>query len=163
MKEYAKAVLYAYPLLKTVGADYEEHIKNKAVLSYFTPQGAYKAAEYLAGEILEMRKLEWLKSKVEEALRKLTETERALIAARYFGKRRKAADKPWTERTYFRKQLRLGEKIAGLLTLSGLTEGVYEKEFAQMETFRKIERCLRAGKDKKISARERRWVEDGAK
>ncbi len=158
MKNYAKAILYGYPLLKTVEQDYEEHIKNKAVLSYFSPQGAEGLAEYLAEEIIEMRKLEWLKGKVEEVLRKLTDLERVLVGIRYFGKRKADGNCAWTERTYFRKQQRLGDKITGLLTQHGLTEEVFLNEYANIQPFQKISKKLEDGKDKKISARERSWI-----
>ncbi|MBP3422500.1 MAG: hypothetical protein J6K86_01910, partial [Clostridia bacterium] len=54
LKNYVKIILYAYPLLKTVEKDYEEHIGNKALLSYDGRWTAEQTAEYIAGEILEM-------------------------------------------------------------------------------------------------------------
>ena len=115
MENYIKAVLYAYPLLKTVGEDYAEHIKNKAVLSYHTPRGTQRLAEYLAEEILRKNCLLWLRDVIEKTLAKLSELERQLIEMRYFGKRRNAAltyrgkdgvEKPWSERKYFRYNTR---------------------------------------------------------
>ncbi len=170
MKRYAKVVLYAYPLLATVGKDYEEHVKNKAVLSYDSKWTAEALAEYLAGEILQMRRLEWLKAKVEEVLDGLSAVERTLIAVRYFGKSKRIKALPkkgeqtgdrygtWTERTYFRKQQRLGEKVTGALRLAGVTEEVYAQDFAEIDFFRKIEGCIAEGKEQKISANERRWL-----
>ena len=52
MENYLKTVLYAYPLLATVGEDYAEHIRNKAVLSYHSSRSTENLAEYLAQEIL---------------------------------------------------------------------------------------------------------------
>ncbi len=148
MKKYAKMILYAYPMLKTVERDYEEHIRNKALLSYDSRKTAVELAEYLAGEILEMRRLEWLKAKVEESIQKLNEVERTLLFGKYFGRRgelKKLLRPPrgerstgWTERTYFRRQQRLGEKISSLFTLCGLTEEVFLREFASMRLFEKI-------------------------
>ncbi len=162
MKDYVKAILYAYPLLKTVGKDYEEHIKNRALLSYAPRRSALATAEYLAGEILEMRKLEWLKDKLDGVLLGLTDLERTLLAVRYFGKKKTPQDLTgnglWKERTYFRKQSRLGEKVTSALTLTGVTEEIYARDFENMALFGKIQRFLSAGKDKKISARERSWL-----
>ncbi len=144
--------------------DYEEHILNKALLSYDSRDSAESLAEYLAGEVIEMRRLEWLKGRVKEVLRKLTKEERDLVAARYFGEGerllalRREGEKPWTERTYFRKQRRLGERLASLLTFSGVTEEVFWKDYASMEVFAKIRRCVEEGRDRKISAVERRWL-----
>ncbi len=159
MKNYAKVLLYAYPLLKTVEKDYEEHIKNKAILSYGSNLSAEEMAEYLAGEILEMRRLEWLKGKLEEVFAKLNAVEKTLLSIRYFGEvdklkrltgrvsvKNPLAPKNWTERTYFRKQIRLGEKLAALLLSVGLTEEVYLRDFARVEIFMKIQRYLAAGR-----------------
>ncbi len=171
MKNYVKAILYAYPLLATVGEDYESHIKNRALLSYDDGKSAEESATYLAGEILEMRRLEWLKGKVEEVLSRLTDAERTLVAIRYFGKTQRLKSlvrKPkageslrrpfFTERTYFRRQRRLGEKLCGLFSLCALTEETFLEDYLPMEIFRKIYDGVEAGKDRKISGNERRWL-----
>ena len=153
LKNYAKIILYAYPLLKTVEKDYEEHIGNKALLSYEGRWTAEQTAEYLAKEILEMRRLEWLKGIVQKILSKLSDLERTLVAIRYFGKRKKITAflkeeknslkrSGWTERSYFRKQAKLGEKLTEAFALAGLTEEVFEREFADMQLFKKVARAL---------------------
>ncbi len=169
MKNYVKAVLYAYPLLATVEEDYETHLKNKALLSY--EKSAEEVATCLASEILEMRRLEWLKAKVGEALGRLTDVERTLVSIRYFGKTKRIKalfEKPreenalrrriWTERTYFRKQQRLGEKLGGLLRLVGVSEEVFLKELLPIALLGKIYRGIEEGRDRKISCNERRWL-----
>ena len=148
MKNYAKIILYAYPLLETVEKDYEEHIGNKAILSYDGRWTAEQMAEYLAGEILEMRRLEWLKNTVRERLERLSEEERTLIAIRYFGKRKdlkKLLDKKgkgWTERSYFRRQAKLLGKLKEAFALAGITEDVYVREFSDMDIFKRVEKAV---------------------
>lgn len=162
LENYVKEVLYAYPLLKSVRKDYEDHIRNRAVLSYNSNMTAEKTAEYIAGEILEMRALEWLKGKVEEILERLDKTDRDLIAIRYFGKRKKLRDflesseSAWSERKYFRRQAKAAEKVSAMFYGAGLTQERYLAEFVDMDIFRKIHRFVEEGKDKKISAEERR-------
>jgi len=155
LENYVKTVLYAYPLLKTVGEDYAEHIKNKAVLSYYTPNGTERLAEYLAEEILRKNCLLWLRDVIEKTLAKLSDLERLLIEMRYFGKRRNAVltyrgkdgvEKPWSERKYFRYQQRLGEKIGGMLTIAGLSKAWFENNLLGVELIGKIYRYLEAGK-----------------
>lgn len=169
MKNYAKIILYAYPLLKTVEKDYEEHIGNKALLSYDGRWTAEKTAEYIAGEILEMRRLEWLKAMVMEVLAKLTEEEKALVALRYFGKTKgvKAFLKEsentkrtgaWTQRSYFRRQARLGDKIGSAFALAGLTEEVFLRDYANIDIFKRIAQAVEKGQNENISARERRFL-----
>ena len=147
--------MYAYPLLETVGEDYAEHIKNKAVLSYHTPRGTERLAEYLAEEILRKNCLLWLRDVIEKTLAKLSDLERQLIEMRYFGKRRNAVltyrgkdgvEKPWSERKYFRCQQRLGEKIGGMLTIAGVSKSWFEKNLLGVELIGKIYRYLEAGK-----------------
>ena len=158
LKNYAKVILYAYPLLRTVEKDYEEHIGNKALLSYEGRWTAEQTAEYLAREILEMRRLEWLKAIVKKTLDGLSDVEKTLVAIRYFGKRKgvKALlsdeknplkESGWTERSYFRKQERLGEKLTELFALAGLTEEVFKREFANIDIFKKVARALEKRKE----------------
>jgi NTP pyrophosphatase (non-canonical NTP hydrolase) len=167
LKNYAKLILYAYPLLRTVEKDYEEHIGNKALLSYEGRWTAEQTAEYLAGEILEMRRLEWLKGIVNKTLASLTDVEKTLVAIRYFGKTKGARaifrdeknplkKSGWTERSYFRKQEKLGERLTELFALAGLTEEVFAQEFAEMEIFKRVARALE--KRKKSIAQEKRSV-----
>ncbi len=142
MKTYHKAVLYAYPALKTVGKDYAEHIANKALLSYNSNLTTEALAEYLATEILRKERLLWLKTTVEQVYDALSEEERELVAVRYFGKKR-SAEKYSSESVYFRKQNRVGEKVAAMLLRAGIDEAAYRDYFAELETFRRIERFLK--------------------
>ena len=155
MENYIKAVLYAYPLLKTVGEDYAEHIKNKAVLSYHSPRGTERLAEYLAEEILRKNCLLWLKDSIEKTLAKLSALEKLLIEMRYFGKKRNqpltyrgkdGEEKPWSERKYFRAQQKLGDKIGGMLLQAGITKAWFENNLLGVELIGKIYRYLQEGK-----------------
>lgn len=170
MENYTKVVLYAYPFLRTVGKDYETHIRNRALLSYVSGMRTEDLAEYLAAEILRKEKLEWLKEVVERTLLKLSDEERTLVAIRYFGKRRKNRAKIGTTerkektrgksaRMYFRRQLRLGNKIGGLLKLEGLTRELYEREFQEEEILSEIDAYIEDGRDPRISTNERAWLQ----
>lgn len=173
VKNYVKAVLYGYPLLKTVSEDYQAHIENKAALSVRTDKSAFELAVELAGEICEKRDLEWLKACVELTVDTLSDVEKTLIAARYFGKRRKRKKSftydserskteisGWSERKYFRFQSRLSKKVDAILNRLGLTEEVFEMKFAQTDIFRKIYRFVCEGKDQSIAQRAQRWLRE---
>ena len=144
MENYLKTVLYAYPLLKTVGEDYAEHIRNKAVLSYNSSLKTEDLAEYLAKEILRKNNLLWLRGAIEGVLAKLDDTERALIAARYFGKKKiplhKAGAQEWSERTYFRQQQKVGEKVCGMLVAAGVTKEFFDTRLQGVELISKIQK-----------------------
>lgn len=144
LKAYVKAILYAYPFLKTVEKDYEEHITNMALLSYAPRLSVENMMEKIAKEIVEMHNLEWLKGRLEAVFRKLTESERGLLAVKYFGKRKapQSEGRGVSERTYFRRQGKLVERVGELLALNGVTEEIYLRDFAGMELFSRIERRL---------------------
>ena len=148
MENYLKTVLYAYPLLKTVGKDYAEHIRNKAVLSYNSPRTTEDLAEYLAKEILRKNNLLWLKGAIDGVLKRLDDTERALIEMRYFGKKKiplhKEGEQPWSDRKYFRQQQRVGEKVGGMLTVAGVTKEFFETRLEGVELIGKIHRFVNA-------------------
>ena len=160
LENYLKAALYAYPLLGTVEEDYTEHIKNKALLSYRSDKTAEELAFYIAKEIVIKNRLVWLKRLIGQVLDKLSEGERALLAIRYFGKKRKKQtplDKlsqqqqnPLSDSKYFRSQKRLGEKVGAMLKNAGLNEEIFKRDFAPLETFARILRFLEEKKGAKI-------------
>jgi hypothetical protein len=76
---FVQAILYAYPCLQTVEEDYGVSVKNKAMLSYRSQKSAEEVAISIAQDILEKRKLLWLKEKVESALQTLSDAERMLV------------------------------------------------------------------------------------
>ncbi len=150
MENYVREILYGYPLLKTVGKDYEIHIRNKALLG--SNEDGLRLAEYLAGEILQMDKLESLQGIVKGVLDKLTEEERVLIEGRYFGKRKKLRDflerriqsgrGVWSARTYARRLHAAEKKASVFLFCAGLTEERYLQEFATTDIFVKVRKKM---------------------
>lgn len=169
LENYAKVMLYAYPFLNAVDKDYEEHIRNKAILSYGNKWTAEGLAEYIAGEIITKRNIAALKQDLEKVFGKLDEVEKQLLEIRYFGKRKKLRDflkngcgkSAWSERKYFRRQQRLGDKLAAMMSSVGLTKERYLQEFACVDIFQRIAKLIDEGRDEKISAAERRVVSCG--
>ena len=155
MENYVREILYGYPLLKTVGEDYEIHIRNKALLSHGVHVDGLRLAEYLAGEILTMDKLEGLKSVVKGALDKLSDEERILIEGRYFGNRKKLRDflkrrtlegqAPWSHRKFTRRQNAAERKVSVLLFCAGITQEKYLRDFASMDIFVKVRERMEHG------------------
>ena len=52
----------------------------------------------------------------------------------------------------------MGEKLNSLLEKLGVSEEVYEKELCGVDVVKKIHNFVEAGKDKRISADEKRWL-----
>ena len=167
MENYVKVVLYAYPFLQNVGRDYEEHIQNKAILSYRSNKTAEEVALYLAEEIIRQRELVALKNLIDGVLDKLSTVEKLLVQIRYFGKERKMKKclqpvkeggyENWSESKYFRRQNRLTEKVQAMLLSAGLTKEVFEKKFAQDDIFKEAIKILKR-RERKVCDNERSWL-----
>ena len=154
MENYVKAVLYAYPSLQRMKEAYAQHIRTKAMLSCEGRMDTERLTEYLLEEILQKRRLEWLKDTLEAVLNRLTDLERALIEVAFFNKREKMKlvlkgdlqrtldMKSWSNRTRFRFLKKAVEKVKALLWAQGLTKERFEKEFLHIEMMRKIYRRL---------------------
>ncbi len=148
MENYVKEILYVYPLLITVEKDYEEHIKNRALLSYKSGMTAERLVEYLAEEIVWKENLTALKSGVERVLDKLSQTEKTLLEIRYFGRKHKEkflkteTGQAWSRRKYFRMQDKLEERLDGLFKKEGLTKETYIQAWAESEPFKAVRRRL---------------------
>lgn len=146
LEKFVKAVLYAYPLLETVEKDYDEHIYNKAILSYKSARPAEVLAEYILGEIVEKKRLVWLKALVQRVLNGLSERERGFIGVKYFGQRqqggalehKRKGESEVSESTYFRLQQRLGNKVGERFVASGLNKEVFDRDFSQMTIFKEL-------------------------
>ena len=165
MKNYTKAVLYAYPFLKNIGKEYDEHVFNRAILSYRSDFSAERIALYIAGEIVEKQTLQEVQKTVEEVLSKLSDVERTLVAIRYFGKKRKIRRSltgegkgAWSERKYFRMQSRLSEKLGAMLVARGIDERYFQDILLKIELFEKTYRFVCEGKDVQVRWNEREWL-----
>ena len=165
MKNYAKAIFYAYPFLENIGKEYDEHVRNRAVLSYRTDFSAERVALYLAKEIVEKQTLEWVKGAVDAIMQALDATERTFVAIRYFGKRRKirrervgGGASALSERTYFRKQSKLADKLGAMLAQRGIDEKFFQEELMQIELFEKAYQYVCKGRDLHVRKNEREWI-----
>lgn len=143
MENYVRAVLYAYPLLNKMDEAYKVHIRNKAVLSYRSDAPALVQAQNIAAEILDKRKLAWLKNVLEKVFGRLTEAQRALLDIRFSIYNKKTPEEKngcanFGKGKYFRLQQRLEEKIRVMLKNEGLTKEDFERDFSKMELFRHI-------------------------
>ncbi len=168
LKKYVKVVLYAYPVLKTIGEEYQIHISNKALLSYKSQKSTEELFEYLAKEIICKQRLEWLKRLLDGVMDKLDEEEKALLHLRYFSpcksrKRGLETEKAqvflgiaaWSDSTYFRRQNKLAQKMETMLENKGFSEEIFERDFAFIDVFQCVGRFLDGNGEEKIRKKER--------
>jgi hypothetical protein len=168
---YVRTVLYAYPQLRGIENGYKDHISNQAILSHDGRVATEKLMIYLMEETKRKEKVAELKSLVDRAIENLTLQEQLLLDTRYFGKAdtvkrifaavkagvaqgKYAKVKPWTRRTYFRRQDKLLKKIAQRLTALGLTENTFLDEYAELDGVAEIYRYLELRGDELTSKKE---------
>lgn len=176
MENCVKAILYCYPRFGYIEDSYLEHIRNKALLSSDGREPAERIAEYLATEILQKRKLRELATIAAKALSQLTVEENLLLDVRYFGKmdrvKRAFAHKyagigddsmrtvrVWSERTYFRKQKKLLEKLVGRFSALGLTRDTFLEEYRRLDGICSIYTYIELGKDLGIEKKEQAFLD----
>ena len=163
-ESYAKTILYIYPRLERIAADYGDHIRHRAILSYEN-RTAERAAEYLAEEILKKRAIEALKERVDAALKKLNDKERFLLEVRYFGRKKKlrefleaGTERPGSERSYYRKQERLLKKVISVFSGVGLTEEAFFREYRGFGWMMSACRQIGSGRECAAVRRERQTL-----
>ena len=162
MENCVKAILYTYPKLHIIEKDYEEHIQNRAILSYRYKGSVESLTEYLAQEVIRRHRLAELKKTLDKLFQKLSEEERLLLQLRYFGKIRRAKngekesfsevtkslkqefveELKWSERSYYRKQNRLLKKLVAEFNRIGLNKESFENEWLDYEFVRAVYRFL---------------------
>lgn len=152
-----------------MGEEYGVHISNRALLSYKSAKPTEELVEYIAKEIICKQRLEWLTKFLEGVMDKLDETEKTLLHIRYFSASRNrknyGAQKEnaeifsgiaaWSDSTYFRRQSRLAEKFETMLKSAGLSEEIFEKDFAFIDIFQCVRRFLAQGGDNRLRQKER--------
>lgn len=141
MENYVKAVLYAYPTLEKMEQAYTVHIRNMAVLSYRQDLPAVAMAGKIVGQILQKRKLAWLKALVEKSVRRLSDEEKEIVA-RSFRWKKQSGDNT-TKTKYRRLSKKLLDKLGKCMENAGLTYNAFQEEFATMELFQHIQSRLK--------------------
>ena len=176
MENCVKALLYCYPMLDRICEGYVQHIKNKAALSHDGRIPTIDLAEYLAKEICEKEKLQALKALLDKLVSRLSLEERLLLDIRYFGKldrvRRLFAAKRaglaedsmrdvplWSERTYFRKQKALMNKLCKRLEDYGIDKETFLSEYVSLDGIAPVYSYVEQGKDVGIERKEQAFLE----
>ena len=164
LKKYVKTLLYSYPRMAQMEKNYEEHILNKACLSFDNRKSGEFLVEEVAKEVLKKQLLKEVAEMMGKVVSFLTEKEKYLLELRYF--RRKKALAVYEEkfgqavfgsvRGYFREQVRLLEKTARLMVRCGLTEEKMQ-EYMQIDELQAVLSYIEKGRDK-ASSRERALV-----
>lgn len=135
MAYYEKVLLYAYPHLEDLSRQIDELVLKRALSSFSN----YTCCETQCEMILNMSdqkvRLLALKSRLDEILTRLTDYEIELLEYKYFKRKPKSSfsDFDSTSRQYFRRQLKLTEKISALLNRVGMTEKWFNENYLDID------------------------------
>lgn len=155
--DYAKAILYVYPMMGALSEAARTAAENKAYLSYRSRFDAMHDLSAVAEEVFLAERLDSLKGFLDGVMSRLSEEERFLLEYRYFRRKKILAgfgqDLACSERNYFRKQERLLQKITARLTVSGVTREYFLSAFENSVCLMKVFRAIGRGGELKICAR----------
>ena len=138
--QYAKTALYAYPNIKEVAEQIDELVERKALasMSDCSPEieQCEKVVEYTAQKCV----LFALKIYIDEVLEKLKDIEIDCLEYKYFKRKPKEYFYGFDaeSRGYFRRQIKLAEKIADKLEKAGATDEWFEQNCLQMDFFKEL-------------------------
>lgn len=139
---YVKALLYLYPKLSQIECALSESVEEAAVHSYRFKGDALAAAVSLAEDIFVRKNVVAVRVALKEALARLTEEEREMIAERYFHRCRGAETKN-PSRQYYRALDGALKRAAGLLVDMGWTESDYFAAFGKFEPFSRFYKTVK--------------------
>lgn len=134
MKDYQKAMLYVYPRIGKIIRDIDGMVEAQAFCCFGT-ESCEKTAERIAGYICAKSSFVILKDALENILSRLTKDERYMLEYKYFRRRSKLEGEfcgyalDCNERTYFRRQARLSEKLERLVSARRHGRGVVYGKF----------------------------------
>ena len=133
--EYAKILLSAYPNLgRFIKAANDNYLRRCLNSAYFSEPTETFAAGVL-NLLDERRKLVDLKEKLDLLFSRLSDEERQLIKFKYAGIMPKNKF-DFSLRTYFRKQIKLLEKVKTYLNYLNITEEVFKREYLGVAYFK---------------------------
>lgn len=150
MKNYEKALLYAYPALEEIIDAYDAVFLKRALSSYSSGRPAIEEAEALIGKIAEKDLYILIKLRLDRVLESFSSFERKHFSYKYFRDLPASAfgDFDVTSRSYFRRQHKLLQKFVRALDRAGLTEAWFDETCMATDLFPELLR--------RIAAREQR-------
>ncbi len=153
--DYVKTVLYVYPHLKSFQEAVRQSARNKAALSY-KKRDAFAAACEIAEELLFCETLEALERDLLSALGALSDEERYLVGYRYFHAQGEEYPLSYSERSYYRRQNALLQKVRMLLCARGWTGERFLIEFGRDRLFMRVFNAVREGREGEIVKKRRK-------
>ena len=160
VKDYQKVILLMSPRLERLIREIGQCVEAKARSSYNGRESAEVCIEGILRLLYAKDAFLVLREKAEEIYVQLTREERYLLEYKYFRRKKvlegEFADLSFNycERTYYRRQRRLGEKLNNLFLRAGMTEEWFKKVFSEIPYVMGMwERVRRAGENSVLDKR----------
>lgn len=137
MKDYQKVLLYVYPRIERIVRDIDGMVRAQAYAVSGTESGE-RVAERIAEYICVKGSFLYLKERLEEMLSRLNKEELYMLEYKYFRRRKKLKGEfcgyalDYNERTYFRRQARLSDKLNASLLREGMNEAWFSEHFSDV-------------------------------
>lgn len=151
MKDYQKAMLYLYPRLGRYAEDLEQYITAKALASSLGREDTETCVQTMIDCAYARDCCGRLQALLDGVLAQLTEEERQMLEYKYFRRKEpaRAAPLPFScsQRTYYRRQLRLESKLNACFLRQGMDEGRFERAFGEVPFVRHVYERIRKGRE----------------
>lgn len=157
--DYVKVLLYGYSKLDMLADAVEDGARVQAALSFRTYHNTLELAQKISLDVLHGEKLRFWKRELSDLLAELSEEELFLLEYKYFRRKRQLATRfadwemTYSERSYFRKQNVLLQRVACKLSARGLSEERFFDDFGEFSPFMRVYSALKEGWERKIVAR----------
>ncbi len=152
VKDYQKVLLLVWPKLGKLTENIGQYAQAKAISSFNGKETAESCVQKILDYLYIRDCFTVLKGQMEEILAHLSREEMYLLEYKYF-RRKKVLEGEYSdlccdycERTYYRRQRRLGEKLNNLFLVHGMDESWFERTYQGVPYMAGLlERVRRAG------------------
>lgn len=154
--DHVRALLYAYPMAERLAEAVKEGARVRACLSFRSPRNTLSVMESIAADVEYAEcLLEW-KSRLDRVLSHCSDEELFLLEYKYFRRRKQL--KAWeervalscSERSYFRKQKEVLERVSRRLARRGGTREAFLKDFEGFSPLMRILSALESGAERRL-------------
>lgn len=162
VKEYQKAILLVSPRLEKLIGEIGQCVEARARSSYNGRESAEGCIKGILRLLYAKDAFLVLREKVKEVYAQLTREELYMLEYKYFRRKKKLEGEfadlrcNYCERTYYRRQRKLGVRLNSLFLRAGMTEEWFAKTFSDVPYMMRLwEKVRRTGENSVLDKRSR--------
>ena len=137
---FAKTALYAYPNIMAITEQIDELVEKKALFSMNDFSPALEQFDKIV-DLTEQKKVMFaLKLFLDDAIKQFKKDELDCLEYKYFKRKSKKyfENFDFTSRSYFRKQVKIINKVSKSLELAGATDEWFKEHCLRMDFFKEL-------------------------